>query len=97
MEAQDGVAGSTLELYRRALALRRALPALGAGAGDFSWEPDTGADVLTFRRGSDLLVVINFGESPAALPAHAEVLVASAPFTAVGELPADAAVWLRAG
>jgi len=52
--------------------------------------------VLVFRRGSGVVVVVNFGASPVALPAHSEVLVASTPLTAGGKLPADAAVWLRA-
>ena len=94
VEAQDGVPGSTLELYRLALALRRSLPALGTGHGAFGWEPSRSPDVLTFRRGSDVVVVVNFGTKPVALPAG-EVLVASAPLTVAGELPADAAVWLR--
>ena len=95
MQAQDGTPGSTLELYRLVLALRRSLPALGAGNGAFAWEPGPSPDVLTFRRGEDVVVVVNFGAVPVALPADGEVLVASGPLTAAGELPADAAVWLR--
>jgi alpha-glucosidase len=95
VQAQDGTPGSTLELYRLVLALRRALPALGAGNGAFAWEPGPSPDVLTFRRGADVVVVVNFGAVPVALPAAGEVLVASGPLTAAGELPADAAVWLR--
>jgi alpha-glucosidase len=95
VQAQDGVPGSTLELYRRALFLRRALPALGGGDGAFSWEQALAPDVLALRSGADVVVVVNFGDAPVALPAHTQVLVASAPLTADGELPGDAAVWLR--
>ncbi|MEE4544163.1 alpha-amylase family glycosyl hydrolase [Streptomyces sp. V4-01] len=48
VEAQQGDPGSTLELYRAALRLRRELPALGAGAA-VTWL-DAPQGVLAFRR-----------------------------------------------
>lgn len=90
VEAQDADPDSTLNLYRRALALRRTLPDLRTDA--FAWDPADGGDVLAFRRGG-VLVVVNFGTEPVDLPAG-EVLVASEPPVA-GRLGPDAAAWLR--
>jgi alpha-glucosidase len=87
-DGQEGVPGSTLELYRAALAARRAR---GLGAGSLAWEEHDDPDVLAFRTG-DVLVVANAGPRMAALPAG-EVLVASGP-VAPGRLPADTTVWL---
>jgi alpha-glucosidase len=52
--AQDGVPGSTLELYRRALALRRRL------TGELTWV-DSPPGVLALRRG-DIECVVNLSE-----------------------------------
>ncbi|MFJ3159297.1 glycoside hydrolase family 13 protein [Streptomyces kanasensis] len=53
VEAQTGDPASTLELYRAALATRRAHPALGAGGGDggLDWLP-VPPGLLAFRRRS---------------------------------------------
>jgi alpha-glucosidase len=88
-EAQAATADSTLELYRAALEARREL----LGDERFRWdaEHNCGA-VLAFRRGADVLVLINTGSEPARLP-PGEVVVASAPLD--GALPGNTAVWLR--
>jgi len=61
VQAQRGDPGSMLSLYRRLVELRRAEPALHAGA----WEPtDAPADVLAYRRaagGRRFLVALNLG------------------------------------
>lgn len=96
-DAQDGVPGSTLELYRTALRLRRELR-LGSGGLEWVEELADHADVIAVRN-RDVLVVANLGSSPVTLPAHAEVLLSSGlpGDPAVGaELPADTTVWLRA-
>ncbi|MGW6007335.1 glycoside hydrolase family 13 protein [Streptomyces sp. NPDC055210] len=83
---------SMLNLYRAALELRRADPALGDGP--LRWLPSDDG-VLTFRRSPDLLCVVNLADGPAALPDHTEVLLSSGPLDADGRLPSDTAVWLR--
>jgi alpha-glucosidase len=81
-----------LNLYRAALELRRADPALGDGP--LEWLPaDDG--VLTFRRSPDLLCVTNLAAAAATLPDHTEVLLSSGPLDPDGRLPSDTAVWLR--
>lgn len=87
-DAQDGVAGSTLEMYRAALRLR-AEHALGAGS--LTWELSP-AETLQFVVG-DVRVVTNLADEPMPMP-EGEVLVSSAP---IGDaLPKDTTVWLRA-
>jgi alpha-glucosidase len=90
LDRQRGVAGSTYEMYRTALRLRRE-NALGTGA--LAWR-DTDADVLAFDNGA-VLVVSNLADGPVGLPPHTEVLVASASLTPDGRLPCDVTVWLR--
>jgi alpha-glucosidase len=59
--AQDGQPGSTLELYRDALRLRRALPASADGA--LRWHSPPDAPYLAFARGG-LGCVVNLGARP---------------------------------
>jgi alpha-glucosidase len=89
--SQAGVAGSTLEFYRRALALR---PHLRSDE-TLEWLPAGGDDLLGFARGGGLRCFCNFGAKPAPLP-PGEILVASAPDGIVpgGRLPPNSAIWL---
>jgi alpha-glucosidase len=80
--------GSTLEMYRALLALRRRHR---LGEGQLTWLEGFGDDAVAFRNGA-VTVVANAGTAPIALPADLTVLVASAP--ANGELPPDTTVWL---
>ncbi|MFJ4627505.1 glycoside hydrolase family 13 protein [Streptomyces sp. NPDC088847] len=93
IEAQTGTPGSTLELYRSALAARRTQPDLGAG-DSVEWlrAPE---GVLAFRRGEFVCVANTSGES-VTTSAYGRLLLASGEVTeADGEakLPADTTVW----
>ncbi|MGH9270746.1 MAG: glycoside hydrolase family 13 protein [Ilumatobacteraceae bacterium] len=94
-EAQDGDPTSMLELYRRALALRHRLRALGDGELDWI---DVNSPLLAFRRQPGFTCVVNFGDQPATIPSEladgAEVLLSSEPLARPDELPPDTAVWL---
>lgn len=90
VDAQETDPTSTLNLYRRAIALRRSIHDLAASA--LEWL-ELGADVIAFRRGDDMVSVTNLGASPVPLPAHQEVLLSSAPLDD-GVLPPDATAWL---
>ena len=86
---------SMLALYRRALARRRAEPALVSDG--FAWRPGP-PSVLAFVRGEGedaVEVLVNLGPDPVDAPAG-EVLLASHDL-ADGQVPPDAAVWVRAG
>ncbi|MGW2096032.1 glycoside hydrolase family 13 protein [Promicromonospora sukumoe] len=88
VEAQDGVAGSTLELYRAALALRHELQT----DETLAWV-DASDDVVHFERPGGWQVVTNFGTEPTALP-DGEVLVTSEPLDG-GLLPGATTAWVR--
>lgn len=83
VEAQDGVEGSTLELYRSALALRRRdVPTKVA------WLPSE-AYTLSFHNGR-FRCVVNFGSQP--VPVDGDVLLSSTGLVD-GALPSGAAAW----
>jgi alpha-glucosidase len=88
--SQDADPGSTLALYRRALALRRSQPGLAGEAFRWLASPES---VLFFERGPGVCCAVNLGERPWTPPAGARVLLSSAPLD--GEaIPGDAAAWL---
>ena len=78
---------STLNLYRRAIELRRSQ---WVGAGPLEWL-DLGTGTLAFRRGA-MTCVINLTAEPIDLPAGSQVL-ASGPL-GEGRLGANRAMWL---
>jgi alpha-glucosidase len=87
-DVQEGVAGSTLELYRLALALRREH---NLGFGSVEWVPGFGEDVVAFRNGA-VTVVANLGRGPIELPAGEIALTSE---TLRGRtLPSDTTAWL---
>jgi alpha-glucosidase len=91
VSSQEDDPDSMLSLYRTMLSIRRTEPALLGEA--FDWL-DAATGVLAFRRGEDLVCLVNLGPTATPLPPHTSVLLAS------GELdddllPTDTAVWLR--
>ncbi|PFG18026.1 alpha-glucosidase [Propionicimonas paludicola] len=89
VQAQDGRPGSTLELYRSALALRRTW---GLGVGEFGWL-EAGPQAVAFTCGADVECWVNLGEQPLSLPDAARVLLTSDDLVD-GRLAPDAAAWL---
>jgi alpha-glucosidase len=101
VEAEAGSAGSMLTLYRSALRVRRAEPALGDGP--MTWLPSSDG-VLAFDRpaaapadsgGSGVRCVANLSGDPVDLPAHAGLILTSGPLAPGGLLPPDTSAWLR--
>ncbi|MFF3910844.1 glycoside hydrolase family 13 protein [Streptomyces sp. NPDC001848] len=90
VEAQTGDEASMLELYRRALRVRREHPALGDGT--LTWL-DAPASVLAFRRDPGFLCVVNLSAEAYRLPEHTSALLASGPVEG-GLLAPDQAAWL---
>ena len=91
VQAQTGDDGSMLELYRRALRIRRAHPALGDGR--LTWLPAP-AGALAFTREPGFACVVNLSADPVAPPVSSELLVSSGPLAADGRIPVDTAAWL---
>jgi len=88
---QNGVAGSTLELYKTLLALRAEY---SLGSGNFEWLDGFGDDVVAFRNGS-IAIIANIGDSPVELP-EGEVLVTSGEI-AGPQLPPNTTAWVKLG
>ncbi len=86
--AQNSAAGSTLSLYREALALRRSLQT----TEDLTWITNENLDVLHFARPNGWSVVTNFGTAAVELPTGTVALSSAA--LDDGKLPANATVWL---
>jgi alpha-glucosidase len=89
-DTQEGVEGSTLELYRELLRLRREHD---LGMGDLEWLTGYGPAVVAFTNGG-VTVVANTGQVPVELPLGT-VLVASGPVEGA-TLPVDTTVWMIA-
>ncbi|MFJ9865270.1 glycoside hydrolase family 13 protein [Streptomyces sp. NPDC101165] len=89
VEAQAGAEGSTLELYRTALRLRRKL----LEGETLTWTPDAPAGVLDFARTETWRCVTNLTAEPVRLP-PGEVVLASTPLPEPDALPPDTTVWL---
>jgi alpha-glucosidase len=87
-DRQIDVPGSTLELYRAALRLRRQF---GLGGGSLRWL-DSVDGVLTFRNGN-VTVMTNVSALDVVLPAG-KVLASSEELPAGGILPENTTVWL---
>ncbi|WP_277960079.1 glycoside hydrolase family 13 protein [Frigoribacterium faeni] len=87
-DEQRGVAGSTLELYTRALRLRAEHE---LGTGTLTWLEGFGPEVVAFRS-HGVTVVANMGDVPVELPVG-EVLLATMVVDGPA-LPANATVWL---
>ncbi|GAA4567388.1 glycoside hydrolase family 13 protein [Micromonospora coerulea] len=98
--AQTGVPGSTLELYRAALRIRHAHPALAGTSGGVTWlESEPG--LLAFRRAAgdaELTCVVNLSGAEVTIDGYGQPIVASADLTEQGAghvLPVDAAAWFE--
>ncbi|HET7139672.1 MAG TPA: glycoside hydrolase family 13 protein [Arthrobacter sp.] len=95
-DRQDGVPGSTLELYRSALEFRSARR---LGSGTFQWadihEPAQG--VLAFKNG-EVLVLSNMGQAAVPLPDGFAITLASGPADSgtTAEIPPNCTAYLTA-
>ncbi|MBG6237250.1 alpha-glucosidase [Mycetocola sp. CAN_C7] len=90
--SQVGVEGSTLELYREALRIRREH---GLGLGSLSWVDGFEESVVAFSNGA-VTVIANTGSTIAAIPepfASAEVLLSSGAVDG-STIGADTTVWV---
>ena len=88
---QEGVTGSTLEMYKQALAIRKELD---LGQGSFEWVKELcSSNVLAFRN-KEILVIHNFGSESIAY-GDEEHLISSLDQGA-GKVRTNETVWLKA-
>lgn len=88
-ENQEHDPNSTLNLYRKALEIRKT--EIGLGDGELEWL-NMSDQVLAFKRPGNFACIVNFGEA-FKIP-NGEVLIASTPIKD-GILPEDGALWMR--
>lgn len=89
VEAEDGVAGSTLELYREILALRRQLQT----EETFKWVWHFNSKIVHFARPNGWQSVTNFSAKPVRLP-KGQLLASSEPLMN-GKLAPNSTAWLK--
>jgi alpha-glucosidase len=89
---QEGVAGSTLELYKRLLKERKAF---GMGGGAFRWAEEYQDKNTLAYINNDVLVLINFGPDAVVLPAGEVLVTSQHDLTAERELEHDQVVWIK--
>ncbi|WP_235912188.1 glycoside hydrolase family 13 protein [Ruania zhangjianzhongii] len=97
-DAQEGVPGSTLELYRTALRLRRDFE---LGAGSLAWVDGLlgGAESVLAAQNGEVLALVNLGTHTVPIPEDLPVLLASANLPHADDgaalLEPDVAVWVQ--
>jgi alpha-glucosidase len=90
-DQQDGVEGSTLELYKKLLKVRKEL---ALGHGDFSWHKDSLGEHSLGYVNSGVLVLANFSGKNIEIPAG-EILLSSQNDLSSGLLEQDQVVWVK--
>ncbi|WP_298866353.1 glycoside hydrolase family 13 protein [uncultured Microbacterium sp.] len=93
VEAEDADASSSLNVYRRALALRHDLQTVE----ELAWIRSGRADVLRFARPNGWQVVTNFGAEPFELGSDAADVVLSTQPLSDGALLGEATAWIAPG
>ncbi len=91
-DQQEGVAGSTLELYKRLLRVRKEH---SLGDGSVEWDEDLCTDsTLAYKNGS-VLVVANFGPDSLTLPAGEVLATTQHDLSVEGVLEHDQVAWIK--
>ena len=91
-EALGADPDSMLALYKAALRIRRAHPALGDG---FLRWMDLPMGAVGFERGHGFVCIVNLSAEPIALPAKSEILLTSGHLATLSGIPSDVSVWLH--
>ncbi len=91
-QLQTDEPSSMLDLYRRALRMRRENPALGDGTLTWLAAPP---DVLVFGREPGFVCIVNLSDAPVDVPIAADILLASGPLDGAS-IPTDTAAWCAA-
>lgn len=91
-DLQEGVAGSTLELYKRLLKVRKEMT---MGAGEFRWAPEFQDDNTLAYINNGVLVLSNFTGDPVVLPAGELLATTQHDLLIEGELEHDQTVWIK--
>ncbi|MFM5905170.1 MAG: glycoside hydrolase family 13 protein [Micrococcales bacterium] len=89
---QEGVAGSTLELYKRLLKERKTF---GLGYGEFRWAPEYQDKNTLAYINNGVLVLTNFTGDPVVVPAGEILVTTQHDLSVERELEHDQTVWIK--
>ena len=88
---QEGIAGSTLELYKQLLKVRKRF---NLGMGELRWVPELCDDTTLVFDNSGVRIIANFG-SPVALPTGELLVTTQHDLTVEGVLEHDQVAWIK--
>ena len=91
-DQQNGVAGSTLELYKRLLKVRKEF---ALGDGNLEWNKNLCSDSTLAYINGPVLVVANFGPDSLTLPAGEVLATTQQDLSAEGMLEHDQVAWIK--
>ena len=91
-DRQQGVAGSTLELYKRLLSLRKSN---ALGDGNLEWVQTLCTDFTLAYKNNSVLVVANFGPDSLALPEGELLVTTQHDLSIEGVLEHDQVAWIK--
>jgi len=86
------VPGSTLELYKKLLKLRKQF---GLGDGEMEWVTDFCSESTLAYKNNSVMVVANFGPEALALPAGEVLVTSQHDLTVEGVLEHDQVAWIK--
>ena len=91
-DVQEGVAGSTLELYKKLIAERKKL---ALGSGEFRWAPEySSANSLAYVN-NGVVVLSNFGPDLITIPSGEVIVSTQSSLPAGGQLEANQSAWIK--
>jgi alpha-glucosidase len=91
-DVQEGVAGSTLELYKKLIAERKSLQ---LGSGEFRWAPEHSSDSTLAYVNNGVLVISNFGPDSVSVPGGEVIVSTQSSLAAGGHLEANQSAWIK--
>jgi alpha-glucosidase len=91
-DAQEGIAGSTLELYKRLIKERKEF---AMGSGEFRFAPEYSSDSTLGYVNNGVLVISNFGPDSVNVPAGKLLVTTQHDLTVEGVLEHDQTAWIK--
>lgn len=91
-DVQEGIPGSTLELYKRLIKERKQFE---MGSGEFRFAPEYSSDSTLAYINNGVLVLSNFGPDSVNLPAGKILVTTQHDLTIEGVLEHDQTVWIK--
>ena len=91
-DVQEGVAGSTLELYKRLIKERKEF---ALGSGEFRFAPEYSSDSTLSYINNGVLVISNFGPDSVNVPAGKLLVTTQHDLTVEGVLEHDQTAWIK--